>query len=141
MANVDELLDAFIEEDKLESSRTEMPPQIVETTCPPRGDDGGSCLLAVKAAMGTLNEYCGMDGIPITLAGITVRVPISVLKITQMKDILSHEDLAEAIRESTWMKDLSGGLCAEMRGLAADTPEHEKCAAALGERLSEELVK
>jgi len=111
------------------------------TSITPSPEESGSCLLAVKAAMETIGEFCGMEGFPVTLAGITVRVPTAVLRIAQMKAELPRKDRIEAIRESTWMMDLSSGLCTEMRGFTAGTPEHDKCAATLGERMADELVK
>jgi hypothetical protein len=141
MATVEEALAAFPEDTEPEHHPVETPIGTVENTLPsPEGDDD-SCLLAVKAAMDVIGEFCGMEGFPVTLAGITVRVPTAVLRIAQMKVELPRKDRIEAIRESTWMMDLSSGLCTEIRGFTAGTHEHEKCAATLGKRMTEELVK
>lgn len=140
MASVDDILDAFPEDREPESPPAETPP--VNAGNPPTSpEDDDSCLLAVKAAMETIGEFCGMEGFPVTLAGITVRVPTAVLRIAQMKVELPRKDRIDAIRESTWMMDLSSGLCTEIRGFTAGTPEHDKCAATLGERMADELVK
>ena len=141
MATVDEVLAAFPEDLGPEYSPAETPSATVENTPQLPEEDGDSCLLAVKAAMETIGEFCGVEGFPVTLAGITVRVPTAVLRIAQMDRELPREDRIRAIRESTWMEDLSSGLCTEMRGLTAGTPEHAKCAATLGERMTDELVK
>jgi hypothetical protein len=133
MATIDDVLDAFPEDLEPGSPSVE--------TAPPTGVGGGDCLLAVKAAMETISEFCDPGGFPVTLAGITVHVPTGVLRIAQMDRELPREDRIVAIRESTWMLDLSNGLCAELRGLAAGTPENAACAAALGKRMTEELVK
>lgn len=106
----------------------------------PSPEENESCLLAVKAAMDVIDEFCGAEGFPVTLAGMTVRVPKAVFRIAQMKVELPRDARITAIRESTWMTDLSIRLCTEIRGFTAGTPECEKCAAMLGERMTEELV-
>ena len=147
MATVEEALAAFPEDTEPKSYHLPKESQSgrdrsMEGTRPsPSPEESDSCLLAVKAAMETIGEFCGMEGFPVTLAGMTVRVPTAVLRIAQMKVVLSREDRIEAIRESMWMTDLSSGLCTELRGFTAGTPEHDKCAATIGDRMTEELVK
>ena len=137
MATIEDVLAAFPEDQKAEPPSTTSPIAKEEEA----SSTNDRCFLAVKAAMDTMSEYCGMEGYPVTLAGITVRVPSEVLRIAQLKTEIPRETRVKAIRESTWMVDLSHGLCTEIRGFTAGTPEHEKCAAILRERMTEELVK
>ena len=147
MATVEEALAAFPEDTKPEppfsskESHSGRDRSMEGTRPPPSPEESESCLLAVKAAMDVIGEFCGVEGFPVTLAGMTVRVPAAVLRMAQMEVELPRDARIDAIRESTWMKDLSNGLCTEIRGFTAGTPEHEKCAAMLGERMTEELVK
>lgn len=139
MATVEDALAAFPEDDEPESSRSEQLSPKVETTLPAPEGGGDRCLIAVKAAMETIGEFCGMEGFPVTLAGMNVRVPTAMLKIAQ-KSTLPREDRTRAIRESAWMEDISNDLCTEIRGLTPGTPEHDKCTAALGDRMTDELI-
>ena len=137
MATIEDLIGESPEDYEIKESPGTFTPVVGEET-PPTGD---KCFLALKAAMDTVSDYCGMEGYPVTLAGITVRVPSAVLRVATSKEGIPRETRVKAIRESTWMVDLSHGLCTEIRGFAAGTSEHERCAAALGERMTDELVK
>jgi hypothetical protein len=147
MATVEEALAAFPEDTEPEppfaSNESQSARDLsMEGTRPsPSPEENESCLLAVKAAMDVIDEFCGAEGFPVTLAGMTVRVPKAVFRIAQMKVELPLEPRIDAIRESKWMTDLSSRLCTEIRGFTAGTPEHDECAAMLGERMTEELVK
>ncbi|NIA12034.1 MAG: hypothetical protein GWP10_20510 [Nitrospiraceae bacterium] len=136
MATIEDLIGEFPEDYETKESPGTFTPVAEKETAP----TGDKCFLALKAAMDTVGEYCGMEGYPVTLAGITVRVPSAVLRVATSKEGIPRETRVKAIRESTWMVDLSHGLCTEIRG-SAGTSEHERCAAALGERMTDELVK
>ena len=145
MADIDDVLAAFPDDpapSKLSPKGEKMSERLKKGTRPyPSTEERESCLLAVKAAMETVGEFCTTDGFPITIAGTRIRVPPAVLMISRIQLGIPREDHVEAIRESAWFRELAYSLCKGIRGFSPDTPEYDKCAAAIEERVIEQLVK
>jgi hypothetical protein len=148
MADIDDVLAAF-PQDSIPRPSKELSPEgekrlerLKEGRRPyPSPEERDSCLLAVKAAMETVGEFCTTDGFPIIIAGTRIRVPPAVLMISRIQLGIPREDHVEAIRESTWFRELTYSLCKGIRGFSPDTPEYDKCAAAIEEQVIKQLVK
>jgi len=140
MATVEDVLAAFPEDTEAEPSPHIK--RLLKGTRPyPSPEESESCLLAIKAAMEVIGESCAEEGFPVNIAGTNIRVPPAVLMISRIKLGIPREDHIEAIRESAWFTNLAYSLCKGLRGFTPDTPEYEKCAAAIEEKVIEQLVK
>lgn len=93
-----------------------------------------ACSTALRAAMETMQKYCGEGMAVVEVDGMQFTLPYEVLQIRENAD-LTHDQRVKAIQESLWAQNEARGLCGKLFG--QETPE---CIERVSRKLAEGMV-
>lgn len=105
-----------------------------------RQDD--KCSIALKAAMSTIQDYCGEPGEKeIDIGGVKIKVhePESVMQVNEDPE-MSREQKVKAVHDSKWSQDEAAGLCSKLMGLTPGAKEYTDCIERVSLTIAEGLI-
>ncbi|MFH0904248.1 MAG: JAB domain-containing protein [Methanobacteriota archaeon] len=98
------------------------------------------CSIALKAAMSTIKDYCGEEGITeVDIGGVKVTLDETVMRVREDSG-LSDEQKKKAIQESVLAQDHAKRLCTKLFGTVPGTDEYDKCVERVSRNFAENLM-
>jgi len=104
--------------------------------------EGGKdkCWLAMKAAWDTLAEYCGGEGMPIEMYGMTLTVPVDVVEMVRTHPEMSHDERIRMVADTEWCRGTATNLCDTLFGADHETTAYPECIENVAERIATKIV-
>ena len=124
---------SYLVQNRLDRQITGGVERLMEPKVKENGDDD-ACSTAMRAAVETMEKYCGEGVNVIEIDGIKFTLPFEVLQIRDKPD-LTYEQRVRAIQESRWAQGEARGLCAKL--FDQETPE---CIERVSKKLAEGMV-
>jgi len=104
------------------------------------GGETDQCWLAMKAAWDTLAEYCGGAGVPLDMEGMTINVPIDVIKTAREHPEMSREERIDMVAHTEWCRGIAVDMCEDVFGAKHGTQDHALCIENVAQKIATRIV-
>lgn len=104
------------------------------------GDETDKCWLAMKAAWDTLAEFCGGTGVPLDIEGMSVNVPVEVIRTAREHPEMSRDERIDSVAHTAWCRGVATDMCSGVFGAEHGTSAHTTCVENVAKKIATKVV-
>ena len=94
----------------------------------------------MKAAWDTLAEFCGGAGVPLDIEGMSVNVPLEVIKTAREHPEMTREERINLVAHTEWCRGVAVDLCESVFGAEHGTEAHASCIEGVAKKIASRIV-
>jgi hypothetical protein len=104
------------------------------------GEGNDQCWMAIKASIDTLTEFCGGVGVPIDFEGMTLNVPVDVIKEAREHPEMAREERINLVAHTEWCRGVACDMCETVFGAEHGTEAHASCIEGVAQKIATRII-